>query len=364
MKTKFIFLITGLLFNFTTYATSVNELTKQNWDSVILQAKNEGSVTFNIWYLQPQWRSFVKQFEDAYGIKVNIPEGTIEGNTNKLLAEAKREKGKMDVVALSVGQLPASRKTQALAKIDWLPYYSQAIHHLQSVDTEGYAVAFWGNQTGFAYDPAQMKNQSLPQTIDELQAFINANPQRFGYNDPNNGGAGDAFIQQIVTSKSGSFDSQNSQIEPTVVQSWQKGWQWFIDNKDKIIQTASGADSLTRLNDGELFLVPAWEDHLLGLQHTGAITSRLKFYVPQFGMPSGGNIIGIANNSPHPAASAVFVNWLVQPETQMKLKETFGTIPMGMQLDRKQLSENKVHFFGKEYSVILKKAFVQNVTMK
>lgn len=30
---------------------------------LIARAKKEGSVTFNVWYLQPQWRSFVKDFE-------------------------------------------------------------------------------------------------------------------------------------------------------------------------------------------------------------------------------------------------------------------------------------------------------------
>ena len=34
---------------------------------LIAQAKKEGSVTFNVWYLQPQWRSFVKDFEQQYG---------------------------------------------------------------------------------------------------------------------------------------------------------------------------------------------------------------------------------------------------------------------------------------------------------
>jgi len=39
--------------------------------------------------------------------------------------------------------------------------------------------------------------------------------------------------------------------------------------------SASGADNLTRLNGGELMLMSAWEEHLAGLQKTGAITSRL-----------------------------------------------------------------------------------------
>ncbi|OSL65544.1 PotD protein [Escherichia coli TA008] len=61
---------------------------------LIAQAKKEGSVTFNVWYLQPQWRSFVKDFEQQYGVKVRIPEGNIDGNVNKLLAEAGKKKVK------------------------------------------------------------------------------------------------------------------------------------------------------------------------------------------------------------------------------------------------------------------------------
>ena len=37
--------------------------------------------------------------------------------------------------------------------------------------------------------------------------------------------------------------------------------------KDALIRTASNADSLTRLNDGELVIVSAWQDHLFSLQN-------------------------------------------------------------------------------------------------
>ncbi|MGT7470621.1 extracellular solute-binding protein, partial [Escherichia coli] len=233
---------------------------------LIAQAKKEGSVTFNVWYLQPQWRSFVKDFEQQYGVKVRIPEGNIDGNVNKLLAEAGKKKGKIDVIALSVAQLPVAMGAKALAKVDDLPGYGDAIHQIQNVDTQGYAVAFWGNQTGFAYDPQQMGDRALPQTLEQLQSFIDANPKKFGYNDPNNGGAGEAFIQRIVTTQGDTFNSEAESVDPAVVKNWQKGWQWFAANKDKITRTASGADSLTRLNDGELMLTPSWEDHLVGLQ--------------------------------------------------------------------------------------------------
>lgn len=165
MKNSVIFTLAAVMLNTTVLAhtQAAASIEAMSWDEVLVQAKREGSLTFNVWYLQPQWRSFVKQFEDEYGIKVRIPEGTIDGNMNKLLAESKREKGKINVIALSISQLPITQKAGAIRKVDWIPNYTDAIHQLQSIDTQGYAIAFWGNQTGFAYDPIQMEGKALPQ---------------------------------------------------------------------------------------------------------------------------------------------------------------------------------------------------------
>ncbi|EDS2151260.1 extracellular solute-binding protein [Salmonella enterica] len=341
------------------------EPASQPWEEVVAQAKKEGAVTFNVWYLQPQWRSVVHKFEQQYGIKVRVPEGTMDGNMNKLLAEARKEQGKIDVIALSVDQLPILKGANALANIDTLPGYQDAYHKIQNVDTQGYAMVFWGNQTGFAYDPQQMGDKPLPQTIEQLTQFITQNPQRFGYNDPNNGGAGSAFIQRVLTLQGGAFDSESKTVSQDVIKSWQKGWDWFSRNENNITRTASGADSLTRLNDGELMLTPAWEDHMKGLQNAGAITKRIKFYVPEFGMPGGGNIVSVAANSPHPAASRVFLNWLVQEDTQKELAAVFGSTPMNKKIpiENNKKSEN-VQFYGKEYGAEMKKEFVSHVMLK
>ncbi|QIG04915.1 extracellular solute-binding protein [Proteus sp. ZN5] len=365
MKKSILLMMFGLVVTGTVCAKNDASLANKSWDEVVQQAKQEGELNFSVWYLQPQWRSFVKKFEDEYGVKVKIPEGTVDGNMNKLLAESKRPTGKIDVMALSISQLPITTNANAIAKIDWIPSYSNGIHTIQNIDTKGYAVAFWGNQTGFAYDPTQMGDKPLPQTLNDLQKFIDANPKRFGYNDPNNGGAGEAFIQRVITLNSGEFDSSSDKTDPNVIKNWSSGWAWFTKNKQGIIQTASGADSLTRLNDGELMLVPAWEDHMLGLQRSGAITSRLQFYIPEFGMPGGGNVVTIANNSQHPAASALFIDWLIRPETQQELKETFGTVPMTKQQKAESLASSPdVQFYGKSYSMQFRKEFVRNVTMK
>ena len=87
---------------------------------------------------------------------------------------------------------------------------------------------------------------------------------------------------------------------------WKKTWDWFSSKKDALIRTASNADSLTRLNDGELVIVSAWQDHLFSLQKQGAITDRLKFYVPKFGMPGGGNVVTVAKKCAEPSRITCF----------------------------------------------------------
>ena len=340
------------------------QLSEMTWNEVLSQAKNEGTVNFNVWYLKPQWRNFVKEFEHEYGIKVIIPESTIDGNLNKILAEKSKETGKLDVVGFTMSQMPLVLNSHTVSPVAWLPEYQNGYSQLHGTDFLGYGLAFWGSQTGFAYDPLQMQDKKLPQTLEELQGFIDNNPNLFGYNDPQNGGAGEAFIQRVLTLQGQGVHKLAEKTDPAVLQQWDKGWEWFINNKSKITLTKSQADSLTRINDGELTLAPAWEDHLLTLKKTGAVTSRIKFYVPGFNMPAGANAVVIAKNSAHPAASALFVNWLISEKTQSELHNVFGSIPVNKHLNKEFDDKfQKVSFYNAPYSVELKKEFSRRVLL-
>ena len=79
------------------FASASTDLSGKSWSEIEELAKKEGKLTVSVWYLQPQFRNFVKEFENQYGIKVKVPEGTLDGNINKLIAEKNLETGKMDV---------------------------------------------------------------------------------------------------------------------------------------------------------------------------------------------------------------------------------------------------------------------------
>ncbi|MDP8161659.1 extracellular solute-binding protein [Pasteurella skyensis] len=347
----------------TAIALSLNvnatDLSSKSWSDIEQLAKKEGRVTFSVWYLQPQWRIFIKDFEKKYGIKVKIPEGSLNGNLNKLMAERDRTKGKMDVIAIGSDRFEMLYKSNVLTKLSSLPNFKLANHTLQGVKFNDYALGFWGNQTGFAYDPLRVKENQLPQSFDEVKTYIQKYPNRFGYSDPSGGASGQAFIQRATVHLSAPADYQSSKIQDNVVKSWQTTWDWFLTNKDKMLRTSSNADSLTRLNDGELDIVAAWQDHLHSLQKQGAITSRLKFYIPKFGMPSGGNAIVIAKNTKHPAASMLLVNYLVSRNAQEKLNEQFG-----VRILDNTTGEKDIIFFNYDYANKLKTEFAQKVVTK
>lgn len=230
---------------------------------------------------------------------------------------------------------------------------------LQGVEFGNHALGFWGNQTGFAYDPQRLTEDQLPQSWQDFENYLEKQPRKFGYADPNGGASGKALIERALVYVSGEFDYQNQAFSQEQANKWQTTWDWFIKNKGKMTRTSSNADSLTRLNDGELDLVAAWQDHLFSLQKQGAITPRLKFYTPEFGMPGGGNLITVAQNARHPAASLVFVNWITSPETQQALQAQFGVRPLNS-----DVGQGDVLFFPLEWSKNAMGTFTKEVISK
>ncbi len=311
--------IAGLTLTRPTLAAE--DIVKKPWTEIIEQAKQEGEVVWFNWYLQPRFRELTKSFEQKYGIKVTIPDGTSDGNLSKFLAEHGRSVGDIDVMSIGGDQLPKfDVASYFLGPLNILPEYSKLRTQINGGDSKGYAVTFWGNQTGFAYDPTRLDEAKLPQSFDELTAWIKQYPQAFAFNDTRGGGAGNAFLQAVVRAKVKQTDILSGNYQPA--------WDWFSINRANYGFTASNADSLSRLNGGEFQIVAAWEDNLAGLQQKGEIDKRMKFYIPKFGLPGGGNVVGIVSNARHKAAGLVFVDWLTSAATKALLNKELGSAPV------------------------------------
>ncbi|RVT82858.1 extracellular solute-binding protein [Rhodobacteraceae bacterium CCMM004] len=304
-----------------------------SWDQIVEQAKAEGELTWYVWYLQDDLRRAVQAFEDEYGIEVTIPEGgDAGGNANKLLAERERETGDIDVFAWGYNDFETVDLDALFMPLTHLPEDDGRVSELTGIDGGDHVLAYWGNQTGVAYDPAHVSADDLPQTPEEFAAFWAENPGKFGFNYEK-GGSGPSYYLNMLRVLSDGVDFFDGESNDEKLAGLQPGIDFFNAHADNYVVTASNADSILRVSDGELWMVPAWEDHLAGLQNRGEVRSDIAFYIPEMGMNGGGNGVAIPLNAPNPAAASVFIHWLTSPETQTMFNRTFGTAPMNAASD-------------------------------
>lgn len=325
-------LISGLAgLAMSTSVAAAADLSSMSWNDIVAQGKKEGEVTWYVWYFQDQFRQAVKPFEDKYGIKVIVPEGTEAGNADKLIAEKDRATGDIDVFAYGFNNFENIDLPATFLPLNMLPKDDGRIGSLLGVDGKGFVFAYWGNQTGIAYDPAKVAATDLPQTPEDFKAFWTANPNKFGFNYEK-GGSGPSYYQNMLRTITGA-DFNDGEAGDARLAALQSGVDFFNTHAENYIVTASNVDSITRVSDGELWMVPAWEDHLAGLQNKGEVRKDIKFYIPEMGMNGGANGISIPKNAKHPAAAAVLINWLTSADTQTMFNGTFGTAPMHAKAD-------------------------------
>jgi len=324
-------IIIGALSSLALTTTASANLENKSWEEVISQAKEEGEVVWFQWYFEDRFRTTVKAFEEKYDIKVVLPDlDNGEVGLNKVVAEASRDSGDVDVVSI-----PGSRASSInLSKyfmgpiLPMLPESANLTDQAEGGDWEQYGIKFWGNQTGMAYNSSRTSVEDLPQTFADLETWMEANPGELGFNYEN-GGSGMSFIHNIARNVLGitpdSVVSETPDLQPV--------YDWFNSREDQYVLTTGNNDSYARLNDGEFTMVAVWEDGIGGLISSGEINKDIKVYLPKWGMNGGGNVVTIPANAPNPAAALLFVSWLTSAETQSKLNVDYGSAPANTNSD-------------------------------
>ncbi|WP_319519338.1 extracellular solute-binding protein [uncultured Martelella sp.] len=350
-------------------AALAQDLSSMSWDDVVAQAKKEGELNWYVWYFQDDFRRVVEVFEDEYGIKVNIPAGgTAPGNADKLLAASGSETGDIDAFSWGYGDMATLDLARMFQPLTMLPEDEGRINTVNNIDGGDYVLAYWGNQTGIAYDPAKVDENALPQTPDDFAAFWQAHPGEFGFNYEN-GGSGPSYYSNMLRVLTDA-DFDDGEVTDARIAALQPGFDFFNEYADDYVITTSNADSIIRISDGELAMAPAWEDHLSSLQNSGEVRKDIKLYIPEMGMNGGGNGVAIPANAPHPAAAAVFIDWLTSPETQTMFNVTFGTAPMNTNADDSHAlvpnsqRQYSVSAAAQPYRGALEEAFVDNVILE
>ncbi|QCJ00946.1 extracellular solute-binding protein [Agrobacterium larrymoorei] len=348
-----------------------DDLKSMSWDQIVAQAKKEGEVRWFNWFNQARFREEVKAFETEYGIRVTIPDGDSKANINKFLAEKDRPQGDIDVFSTSGSELKKlSPETTYYGPLDkLLPEGKKLRYDLEGFKNGGFAAAFWGNQSGIAYDSSRITDADLPRTVEQFSTFIENHPGELGFN-VENGGAGPAFIQGIARQFAPDVDYASGTTDAAVEKKFGPAWDWFSKRKDQFVITASNNDSVTRLTSGEFTIVAAWEDVIAALKKRGEIPATVKIYVPDFGMPGGGNVVGIPANAKNKAAALVFIHWLTSAKTQTRFASEFGSVPQNPDADatvalvKVQERRSSFNWAAQPLNDDIKNQFIKNVTLR
>jgi putative spermidine/putrescine transport system substrate-binding protein len=350
---------------------------KAKWNDIVAAAKAEGSVTFYSWYYPDYFKEAAADFEKQYGIKANVIIGDQTANFNKAIAEKDSKAGTIDAMIVG-GQWV---KTTTDLDLFYGPIKSimpdaskmtpTAWEVQEGVLIKGYLAPLHRNQTGFLYDPDKVK--SLPQTWEDLNAWIKANPMEFGFCDPSKGGSGQSFVHTAIAQTTGGLDKYKGDrdLVQSKVDNWSQAWKWFNDNKDKMTITVSNNDSIVRMNGGELSLIVAWDDNVKDQMSKGNLFKRAKMYIPKMGLAGGGDTMGVLKNAQHKAAALVWIAFIESREQQLKKFQMVGAYPArtdismeGTLLSEKDRKANAIPWFPAPYKNYMINEFVKNVLMK
>jgi putative spermidine/putrescine transport system substrate-binding protein len=353
------------------------DLQNASWDEIVEAAKADGEVTFYGWYFPDYFREAANDFEEKYDIKVNLIIGDQTANFNKAISEKDMAVGTIDAMIVG-GQWV---KTTMDLDLFWGP-----IKHLipeadmlapslwevqEGVLTKGYLAPFHRNQTGILYDPQRVSNP--PQTWEELEAWIDANPKKFGFNDPSKGGSGQSFVHTLIKETTGGLEKYvgDTEVDPAKVANWHLAWEWANSRKDKLTFTVSNNDSIIRLNDGEIAMTFAWDDNVKDMMNKGNLFSRARMYIPTMGAAGGGDTMGVLKNSPRKAAALLFIAHITSPEQQLKKYEMLGAYPARTDIEigdtlltEEDRANNALAWFPAPYKDYMISEFVRNVLMR
>lgn len=358
----------------TAAPAAANDILTMSQDQLIEAARQEGEVIFYAWWGEEFWKEAARRFSEQYGIKANV---IIGDPVEKVLAEKDKAEGTIDAILVGGTNVKLTMDADVfygpiLPGVPEADKLDQKLATYQEgIETKGYLVPIYRNQTGLLYDPERVPTP--PQTWDELVAFIQQNPQQFAFCDPNKGGSGQAFVQTVIVNTAGGLDQYHGDTElvEDKVAGWKNAWDWLRQNNDKMVLTASNNESIDLLNQGAVSLIVAWDDDTQIALNKGTLFKRAKMYIPTMGLPGGGDTAGVLKNAPHKAASLLFIDFLTSSPMQQLMNETIGSYPARTDLTgvkelipEEQRTKLGVYWYPAAYKEHANVEFTKNVLMQ
>ncbi|GGL11820.1 putative spermidine/putrescine transport system substrate-binding protein [Curtobacterium luteum] len=236
--------------------------------------------------VQDLWeKSLIPAFEKAHPkitVRTSIDlHGEHDAQTQANLATAVKAGKSVAYDLVDAGFVTTAGKAGLMAKVD-----EQGIPNLADVPEAtrqqggDSAIPYRASSVLLAYDPKKVSDP--PKTLDDLLAWIEANPGEFAYNSPSSGGSGGSFVATVLA-KYLSADEQTTMqttYDKSLESKWDKGFQVLKDLGPSTYQKGvypNGNDQVVQLlGSGQIAMAPVWSDQFITSQKTGIIPKSIK----------------------------------------------------------------------------------------
>jgi ABC-type uncharacterized transport system YnjBCD substrate-binding protein len=195
------------------------------------------------------------------------------------------------------------------------------------VDVDGYVMPMFMSQIAIAYNPQTVPNP--PRTMDELVAWVQAHPRRFGHNGIRGGMSGVGFVfawmyayapnpQQLIN---GPFDA-------SAVASWGPALQRLKEFNRNVVITPGNAGTLDALSRGEIDMGPVWMDMFYTWTSEGRLPPTLRMTLLQSGLPGQPMYYVIPERAANADLARKFIELATSPQVQaVGIVQRFNWLP-------------------------------------
>ena len=313
------------------------ELAAMPWDSVAARARGT-TVTWRMWRGDPSVNAYVDEWvaprlRERHGIELRAVDGQGPEIVNQLAVErdAGGRAGAASLVWIN-GETFANLRRADLLQGPWagaLPNgaYVDSASPIVSRDFEQDPAGYespWGTvQWALVYDSA--RTPAPPRTVEELGAWIRANPGRFTHDG---GFTGVTFLKTLMYALGGGVERFQGGFDAAAyAQGRDATWEWLDAHAPSFWRAGEtyppDVAAMHRLfANGETdFTMSNNQNEVVTKVRQGIFPATARALVLRDGTIANAHYVGIPFNAPNPAGAMVVADFLLSPEAQLQKQQ-------------------------------------------
>ena len=313
------------------------ELAALPWDSVAARARGT-TVTWRMWRGDPSVNAYVDEWvaprvRERYGIELRAVEGQGPEIVNQLAVERQAGDGAGTASLVWInGETFANLRRADLLQGPWsgaLPNgaYVDSLSPIVGRDFEQDPAGYespWGTvQWALVYDTARTPHP--PRTVEELGAWIRANPGRFTHDG---GFTGVTFLKTLMYALGGGVERFQGGFDATAYATGRDAvWEWLDAHAPSFWREGAtyppDVAAVHRLfANGEIdFTMSNNQNEVVTKVRQGIFPETARALVLRDGTIANAHYVGIPFNAPNPAGAMVVANFLLSPEAQLRKQQ-------------------------------------------